>query len=809
MPISLKHINTSDSDNIKLGKVNYNFDQLVANGGGPRGPQGPIGQNGPQGTTGQQGFQGPIGNTGFQGTEGPISVSYWNKIAANPLFIDADTLVPIHYTNDQFAPIVNIGYIENDPEYGTKDDLVGGKTPYQWKIHRKQYSPTNLRFLNYDIPSNGFDFKLEKLGAKDVMTMGFIEPEDSISTYNSSGTSFRGSISSTDSLLINATGIYFKTSTIFNSPASIKNALIIENANAGTDKIAISADNTGKVIFKSVQELGGTVPFGTIVSILPSIFADNTKFKNTESIAQSDTSPVHISVGKGVGNYEGWYLCNGQKWTNGNIPNPANGYVVPMLGNFNYTIDDNPHSTSPLGQGAASTSNFRTHITGGSDIDMTATSVPTLVYNVTSTVETSTVQVDPGTGTTFKIKQLPQIIYLGSTDLYWFDQGSGQAPAIPLTFLLDDANTTATKLNPDPYTINTITDRSAGNSYTFTSTITAPTGYYWSTIPTTGDITGLPGYATITGITAGPGTYPITISIDFSISSHPSSLSTVTLGINTTSLITAATVPITLIRHDNSYGSSPIQYYTCSTPSTTVIQYNFNTGYYDYQLVYTAQPGYAFSTSQFVGIFGATTYDGGFAWSPPVGGGWINVKNNWTDYSLSNNNTTLTVNLRLDQIPLTGYLTTQGYEINIITNPTAPRITSRSQPTNEITQSNGTGLFTNNLAIENFTGGPVYLWIAIYQGSGTQNSAVSAQATFTYIDPFFGWPNTGLISVAAPATPNYVEYYNSSPYLLNTSGSVTSAFTRNSTSDSSHIVRLFWSTSPLSTSSKTQLIYTT
>ena len=55
MPISLKHINyTSDSDTIKLDKVNYNFDQLVANGGGPRGPQGAVGQTGPQGNTGQK-----------------------------------------------------------------------------------------------------------------------------------------------------------------------------------------------------------------------------------------------------------------------------------------------------------------------------------------------------------------------------------------------------------------------------------------------------------------------------------------------------------------------------------------------------------------------------------------------------------------------------------------------------------------------------------------------------------------------------------------------------------------------------------
>ena len=141
MPISLKHINyTSDSDTIKLDKVNYNFDQLVANGGGPRGPQGAVGQTGAQGNTGQKGFQGPIGHTGSQGPEGPISINFWEKIV--PGIIDAHTLIPIGIASqaatNQFAPVINIGYIENDPEYGTKAALVGGKTPYQWNIHRKQ-----------------------------------------------------------------------------------------------------------------------------------------------------------------------------------------------------------------------------------------------------------------------------------------------------------------------------------------------------------------------------------------------------------------------------------------------------------------------------------------------------------------------------------------------------------------------------------------------------------------------------------------------------------------------------------------------
>jgi hypothetical protein len=535
MPISLKHINTSDSDNIKLDNVNYNFDQLVANGGGPRGPQGPIGQTGTQGTTGQPGFQGPIGDAGFQGPQSPISSNYWKKIA--PGNIDADTLIPIHSGNNSYpAPVVSIGYVESDPESGTKSELVGGKTQYQWNIYRQPYSISNLRFLNGDIPGNAYDFRLEKFGGKDQMTMGFLEIENSISTYRSASTSFRSSISSPDSLLINLSGTFFKTKTTFDSPASIINGLIIGNQGADINEIAISADNTGRVTFKSVQELGGTVPFGTIVSILPSIFADNTKFINTESItSQGDTSPIRISAGKGVGNYKGWYLCHGKQWTNG-----VDTHQVPSIGQFNYIIDDNPFSENPAGQGSAITSNFRRHITGGSNINMTATSVSTLVYNITSTVDTSSGNVGTGTGTTFKIKQLPQIIYLGKTDLYWFDGGGSQNPPIILTFLLDDA---MENLVPNPHPLNTITDHVVGDSYSFTSTVTLPAGYYWSAVVTPESITGLPAYATILegGITVAPGD-PTTISIVINISSHPATSETATLNINTAAYISPLTV---------------------------------------------------------------------------------------------------------------------------------------------------------------------------------------------------------------------------------------------------------------------------
>ena len=41
MAINIREIlHPSDSDSIKFEKINYNFDQILANGGGPRGLKG-------------------------------------------------------------------------------------------------------------------------------------------------------------------------------------------------------------------------------------------------------------------------------------------------------------------------------------------------------------------------------------------------------------------------------------------------------------------------------------------------------------------------------------------------------------------------------------------------------------------------------------------------------------------------------------------------------------------------------------------------------------------------------------------------
>lgn len=88
MAITIYEIIASDTVSQFADKVNYNFDQLLQNGGGPAGPagpQGPFGPTGPQGVSGPQGIR---GSKWFQGSSFPTSGAN-----ASDLFLDSSGIV--------------------------------------------------------------------------------------------------------------------------------------------------------------------------------------------------------------------------------------------------------------------------------------------------------------------------------------------------------------------------------------------------------------------------------------------------------------------------------------------------------------------------------------------------------------------------------------------------------------------------------------------------------------------------------------------------------------------------------------------
>ena len=119
MAINIQEIlHPSDSDAIKFEKINYNFDQIVANGGGPTGQKG--GQ-GAQGTKGNTGFKGQKGEQGIQGETG-ATTSPWQVINVNPNSnTEKYSVLKPKITTDNFHPTIFLGdqsFNENTPSDG-------------------------------------------------------------------------------------------------------------------------------------------------------------------------------------------------------------------------------------------------------------------------------------------------------------------------------------------------------------------------------------------------------------------------------------------------------------------------------------------------------------------------------------------------------------------------------------------------------------------------------------------------------------------------------------------------------------------
>ena len=131
MAINIQEIlHPSDSDSIKFAKINYNFDQILANGGGPVGPKGQKGNQGVVGQTGEQGIQGEKGTKGDSGE----TTSPWKSIAidlntqdgVDNLTIlkpkpDTDLETPVIWLGD--SSFVNSGQTLNDGDTTLRSTL--------------------------------------------------------------------------------------------------------------------------------------------------------------------------------------------------------------------------------------------------------------------------------------------------------------------------------------------------------------------------------------------------------------------------------------------------------------------------------------------------------------------------------------------------------------------------------------------------------------------------------------------------------------------------------------------------------------
>ena len=470
MPIpNLKQILESDSQQERLDKINYNFDQLVANGGGPMGSTGPIGETGMQGVTGDQG---PQGASGDQGTQGPINTAvsnFWKDGAVYTASgLNIQTIVPvdtISSTQNDHSPTVLLGFTTDYPEYGDIQNSSSAIYKAQLVVNKNdQYVDANIRLVSNNSQGIYADFDLTEDTYFDAgygnslsrynLNIGFNESVGIQKNINYKADSFKfKDLNDNDMLTMDANdGALFTGNFVSTGSAHFVGSIfkidIGPSATPATDpaagKIAVSLDGDGTIGFKLPEEIGAGIPIGTIISFLPSIYEDPNNFIQSQDISadiNNGTNPdnIEIEIGAGIAGteYEGWYLCNGETWVGQN----GESYTVPNLNSFNYSI------TTP--DGNITSGPVALNVLGGSYATMNQNSSTLTDTYVTGDelVGMADASDIPEDHIAYKIVRTPQLIYLGLPGFYFKAAG---APPVTIDFFSATKSTILAGGSNDP-----------------------------------------------------------------------------------------------------------------------------------------------------------------------------------------------------------------------------------------------------------------------------------------------------------------------------------------------------------------------
>lgn len=476
MSLNLKPVLNAQTDNEKLDVVNYNFDQIVNNGGGPRGYQGATGAQGLAGLTGAQGSQGTTGPTGVQGFQGAAAIDLW-KTNTSPA---SNTLVPKHGVETN-PPTVMYGVDKLDPLYTSVFDeaavLLNRKsTAYGYNLELTDDGVTAA-------DGNKIIYSLGNISGVSTFQMGFYNTTSGNPTeWELYSDTFDFSDGTNHFAALGSGGFNVYVPSQFRNAVTFDGTVRINSGNPGDGKVLTSTDTQGTVAWKAVSEIGGVVPVGTIVPILTSVFDDTDNFYK-DAITSTLTSGQKLKIrhGAGYGSYAGWYLCNGQTWLSGT----GNSRVVPNLCSFDYEIDDNSADTAAGGQFGAQGSTPNLAIVGGANVLMNADyATGTSSYSITDTItsENVTIHTSESGSPVYDLNKLVYIVYIGEEDWYWQDGGTtGGGTTVTHYYLLNKFhsatdNNTALNYTTSPSSTYTTADTS-GTPVTLTITCTPNSGY--------------------------------------------------------------------------------------------------------------------------------------------------------------------------------------------------------------------------------------------------------------------------------------------------------------------------------------------
>lgn len=364
MAINIKEIFESDSENQKLDKINYNFDQILANGGGPTGATGAQGATGATGSTGSTGAQGPAGPQGPAGDYSDFFV------------VDADPLANPHNTAYLKRSLATTTLVIGDGTATTNGIVNPSYSDSALKIIGGDFGGNALRLSTTPTGSNYIDLNITDDGSNRILSFNTSAFGNSDTTYRFKGNSLALNDGGSDQVILD------KDESQFNSGVSFNGATKFPSQDP------LNPDPTGKVL--TAQDSNGTfgwgdpgvVPIGTIVMVPGFVLSDSVDTVGRGQIGTTDW------IGKGINDWAGWYYCNGETWF-GN----GDSYPVPDM------RDRLPLGFSYLNNSASTASQTPNLESGTNNMDDLETiRVNTDLDSHLHGITTTNVQVASGTG---------------------------------------------------------------------------------------------------------------------------------------------------------------------------------------------------------------------------------------------------------------------------------------------------------------------------------------------------------------------------------------------------------------------------
>jgi len=294
MAINIKEIFDGDSSSQQIDKINYNFDQILANGGGPTGAKGASGTTGATGATGSQGAQGPIG---LQGTPGQYTDFF---------VVDTD---PVSNPDYSTVYVKETGIGSPSVVIGERPAVQNGQVPVyldtKLKVVGKGLSSDLVRF---EVDNGYIDINLTDDGVDRTFKLNPQATGAPNTHYELLGSTIKLISGGSTKVLLSESESIFSSDVKFNGNVKIP-------TNATTGHVLTAQDAQGTLGWSAP----GIVPIGTMVMVPGFILNDTSKVLGWAAGSGSQ-------AGKGINEWAGWYYCWGTTWS-GN----GDSYITPDM----------------------------------------------------------------------------------------------------------------------------------------------------------------------------------------------------------------------------------------------------------------------------------------------------------------------------------------------------------------------------------------------------------------------------------------------------------------------------------------------